>query len=105
MAHRPFRYHVFPCTGKSCGADHGEALAKRFKELLPDRKDLRIRISASRCQGMCAIGPNVAVYPEGVVYHGVELADVDAIVEEHLRRGRPIERLIQEPETGRSTSD
>jgi NADP-reducing hydrogenase subunit HndC len=54
---------------------------------------------------MCAIGPNVAVYPEGVVYHGVELADVDAIVEEHLRRGRPIERLIQEPETGRSTSD
>lgn len=105
MTHRPFRYHVFPCTGKSCGAEHGEAVAKRFKELLPDRKDLRIRISASRCQGMCTIGPNVVVYPEGFVYHGVELADVDAIVEQHLRGGRPVEGLTREPDTRNPKSD
>jgi len=91
---RPYRYHVFPCTGKSCGADEGEAIARRFKELLPDRRELGIRISMSRCQGLCAEGPNVTVYPEGVVYRDIELADVDRIVDEHLRRGRPIVGLM-----------
>lgn len=94
---RPYRYHVFPCTGKSCGLEHGEALAKRFKELLPDRRELGIRVSASRCLGMCAAGPNVVVYPEGVVYHGVEVGDVERIVDEHLRAGRPIPSLMEEP--------
>lgn len=93
---RPFRYHVFTCTGKSCGAEHGEAMAQRFKELLPDRKDLAIRISRSTCQGLCDHGPNVAVYPEGIIYHHVELGDVDRIVEEHLRQGRPISSLEEE---------
>lgn len=74
------------------------ALAKRFKELLPDRRELGIRISASRCLGMCAKGPNVAVYPEGVVYHRVRLEDADRIVEQHLREGRPIDALLQEPD-------
>jgi (2Fe-2S) ferredoxin len=96
MTRRPYRYHVFPCTGKSCGLERGEALAARFKELLPDRKDLGIRISASRCQGMCKKGPNVCVYPEGVVYHGVDESDVESIVEEHLRRGRPVSTLMQD---------
>ena len=96
MTRRPYRYHVFPCTGSTCGNDHGLELAARFKELLPDRKQLGVRISASRCQGMCQQGPNVIVYPEGVVYHGVELGDVDEIVEQHLRNGRPVTRLMED---------
>lgn len=93
---RPYRYHVFSCAGGKCGPEHGEDLAKRFKNLLPDRRELGIRVSVSRCLGMCAQGPNVVVYPEGVVYHGVDEGDVERIVDEHLRHGRPIEELMRD---------
>ena len=80
-------------------------MAARFKKLLPDRRELGIRISATRCQGLCQQGPNVIVYPEGVAYHGVRLADVDAIVEEHLRGGRPITSLMETPEPAPEEND
>jgi (2Fe-2S) ferredoxin len=34
------------------------------------------------------------VYPEGVWYGGVTLADVDEIVDSHIVSGKPVERLM-----------
>jgi len=69
-----------------------------LKDLLPDRKALGIRMSTSSCQGMCALGPNLVIYPEGVVYHRVEDEDIPRIVQQHLREGRIVEALAQEPD-------
>ena len=33
------------------------------------------------------------VYPEGVFYVGVELADVDEIINDHIINNKPVERL------------
>lgn len=90
---RPYRYHILPCAGPRCGPDTGAAFKARLKQLLPDRKALGIRVSTSSCQGLCEHGPNVMVYPEGVVYHRIELADLDRIVQEHLREGRVIDEF------------
>jgi (2Fe-2S) ferredoxin len=35
----------------------------------------------------------VVVYPEAVWYTYVDRHDIDEIIEEHLRHGRPVERL------------
>jgi (2Fe-2S) ferredoxin len=35
----------------------------------------------------------VVVYPDAVWYTYVDRADIDEIIEEHLRHGRPVERL------------
>lgn len=91
----PFRFHVLPCAGPRCTAAMGEAFKGRLKDLLPDRKALGVRVSTTSCQGMCERGPNVTVYPEGVVYHQVEMGDIDRIVEEHLREGRPVEDICR----------
>lgn len=40
------------------------------------------------------------VYPEGIYYGNVTIDDVEEIVEEHLKKGRPVERLKIEPESG-----
>ncbi len=81
----PYRFHLLPCSGKRCTAEMGEAMKGRLKDLMPDRKALGVRISTSSCQGMCELGPNLIVYPQGVVYHGLQVADLDEIVEQVIR--------------------
>jgi (2Fe-2S) ferredoxin len=53
-----------------------------------------VRANAAGCLDACAHGPSVVVYPEGVWYRGVTVADVPEIVEQHLVGGRPVERLV-----------
>ena len=43
--------------------------------------------------GFCAIGAAVMVYPDGIWYAQVRAADVPEIIEEHLVKGRVVERL------------
>ncbi len=93
----PYRLHLLPCTGKTCGAEHGELLKRRLKELLPDRKQLCVRISTSSCQGLCERGPNLMVYPEGVVYHRTTEDRLERIVSEHVRGGCPVEEYLADP--------
>jgi (2Fe-2S) ferredoxin len=39
------------------------------------------------------MGPNILVYPEGILYSNVTKEDVSAIFDEHLLGGQPVERL------------
>ena len=43
----------------------------------------------------------VVVYPEGVWYSYVDQADIDEIVDAHLKNGQVVERLRTPPEVGR----
>lgn len=70
------------------------ALVDAFKNSLKD-KNLHIDIRAQRagCLDVCAFGPALVVYPEGIFYGKVELSDVEEIVESHLVNDTPVERL------------
>ena len=46
------------------------------------------------CFGLCALGPVMIVYPEGTFYSRVTAEDIPEIVEEHLLKGRLVERLV-----------
>ena len=41
----------------------------------------------------CAEGPVCVVYPDAVWYTFVDEADIDEILESHLRDGKPVDRL------------
>jgi (2Fe-2S) ferredoxin len=93
--------HVFICTNQrapgekqSCGEQHGLSLVKEFKKLIKD-KGLHVNIRAQKagCLDVCELGPALVVYPEGIFYGSVSLADVGEIVDEHLVNNRPVERL------------
>lgn len=97
-----FKKHVFICTNqrndpdrKSCGEECGMALVKAFKKAIKDN-NLKVEMRAQRtgCLDACDFGPSMVVYPEGIFYGGVQLSDVDEIVNEHLINNRPVQRLI-----------
>jgi Ferredoxin len=52
-----------------------------------------IRINKAGCLDRCEEGPVLVVYPEGVWYTYVDQEDIDEIIDSHLVRGEPVERL------------
>ncbi len=53
-----------------------------------------VKIVQTGCFGLCANGPIMIIYPEGTFYSHVKVEDVKEIVEEHLLKGRLVERLL-----------
>jgi (2Fe-2S) ferredoxin len=96
----PFEKHVFVCTGgKVCPVDgNSVAVHTRLKELVKQAGlESSIRINHAGCMGQCGNGPMVVVYPDNIWYGGVMIEDADAIFDEHLRGGHPVERLLYHP--------
>jgi (2Fe-2S) ferredoxin len=98
----PYRYHVFFCRqqkpgGLACCAARGaaESLAALQREIAAQGLDDRVQVTTCDSIGLCGRGPNLIVYPEGVWYHGVTPEAAAEIVREHLRDGRPVERLVE----------
>ena len=53
----------------------------------------RIRVNQSGCLDKCELGPIMVIYPEGVWYSFKNKEDVDEIINEHLIKGRIVQRL------------
>jgi (2Fe-2S) ferredoxin len=95
--------HVFVCSQQrppghprgSCAAKGASPLLQAFWGELQKRQAYdKVAITYSGCLGPCDNGPNVLVYPEGVLYSGVSAADVTEIFDSHLEGGQPVERLL-----------
>ena len=61
----------------------------------------KVRVNKAGCLDRCAAGPVAVVYPEGTWYTFIDDADIDEIVESHLKNGQIVERLLTPPELGR----
>ena len=97
-----FRHHVFSCQNvraagsrPSCGGRGAAAVLRALQGALAADPELceRVCVTGSACLGPCFDGPMLVVYPEGVWYRGVAVADVEEIVTSHLRGGAPVARL------------
>ncbi len=103
-----FDKHIFICTNQrtgkpgdkpSCGETHGMEIVEAFRTKLKAKKlPIKVRAQKSGCLDICFYGQTVAVYPEGVFYVNVQLADVDEIIEEHIINNRPVQRLVLSPD-------
>ncbi|MBQ8276426.1 MAG: NAD(P)H-dependent oxidoreductase subunit E, partial [Clostridia bacterium] len=95
------RSHVLICGGTGCTSSGSIALRNALeKELEAKELTKEIKIVLTGCFGLCALGPVMIVYPEGTFYSMVKPEDIPEIVEEHLLKGRPVERLIYHEKTG-----
>ena len=89
------RSQILICGGTGCTSSGSMNLVKELKKELVKHDILdEVEVVATGCFGLCELGPVVIVYPEGTFYSRVELADIAEMVEEHLVKGRPLDRLI-----------
>ena len=89
------RSHVLICGGTGCTSSGSKVLMSTFeKELAKQGLEDEVKIVQTGCFGLCALGPVVIIYPEGTFYSRVQESDVAEIVEEHLLKGRLVDRLV-----------
>ena len=102
-----YRSHVLVCAGTGCTSSHSLRIIENFhKKLEETGYDKEVQVIRTGCFGLCAAGPVVVVYPEGIYYSHVKPEDVEEIVNEHIIKGRPVQRLIykEHDESGVNTT-
>jgi (2Fe-2S) ferredoxin len=95
---RDYESHVFVCSGSDCKKRGARDTRKALKgELRSEGLLGEVRIDTVDCLGLCKHGPNLVVYdgaePKGAWYLGIREEDVPKVVEQHLKKGAPVERL------------
>jgi len=90
-----FRSHLLICGGTGCHASGSIAVKKAIVDEL-DKRNLaeEIKVVETGCNGFCAMGPIMVVYPEGIIYMNITAEDIPELVDEHFIKGRPLERLF-----------
>jgi NADH-quinone oxidoreductase subunit F len=83
------------CAGTGCQACGCEAVLKALRREIDDAglKD-QVEIKATGCPGPCELGPLMTIQPEGIFYIKVTPDDTRRIVDQTLKAGKVVERLL-----------
>jgi NADP-reducing hydrogenase subunit HndC len=102
-----YKMHVLVCGGTGCHASSSNLLLENLKEEVAG-KDLagEVQVIATGCFGFCEKGPIVKMIPDNTFYTQVKPGDAAEIVQEHIIKGRKMERLLyKDPVNKQSVSD
>ena len=90
-----YRSHVLVCGGTGCTSSNSQKIIEAMEaEIAAKGLQDEVQVIRTGCFGLCALGPIMIVYPEGCFYSEVKVEDVPEIVEEHLLKGRMVNRLL-----------
>ena len=103
-----YKLHVFCCTNMrpkshprgSCARKNSVQLRQYMKQKVKELDLGKVRVNASGCLDRCELGPTMVIYPGGVWYRYESEADINEILECHLKSGDIVERLLLKPEDG-----
>ena len=102
-----FKSHLLVCGGTGCRASHSDAIVASLNKALSDLglQD-EAKVVTTGCFGFCEKGPIVKVVPDNTFYVQVKPEDAMEIVQEHIYKGRKVERLLyQNPESKERIGD
>ena len=99
--------HILVCGGTGCRASASQHIMTRLEECLRDKNlEDEVQVIATGCFGFCEKGPIVKIMPDNTFYVQVKPDDAEEIVNEHIIKGRKVERLLyKDPERKVAVSD
>ncbi|MCK9413116.1 MAG: NADH-quinone oxidoreductase subunit NuoF [Prolixibacteraceae bacterium] len=96
-----YKMHLLVCGGTGCKSSESEQIKDNLLAEI-EKNDLNdeVQVVMTGCFGFCEKGPIVKVLPDNTFYVQVKPEDAATIVEEHLVKGRKVDRLLyKDPET------
>jgi NADH:ubiquinone oxidoreductase subunit F (NADH-binding)/(2Fe-2S) ferredoxin len=102
-----YSMHLLVCGGTGCHASESDAVVCNLKDELEAKGLLEsVQVIRTGCFGFCEKGPIVKVMPDNTFYTHVKPEDAATIVEEHVIKGRKVNRLLyKDPVTEQSVAD
>ncbi len=98
---KTYRINAMVCAGTGCHSAGGPAISEALRKEV-EKRGLKeeVEILQTGCNGFCARGPILVVYPDGIFYEMLTAEDVPKLVEEHFLKGRPYKpKMYTEPVT------
>ena len=90
-----YKHFILVCGGTACESNKGVALFSALKSAVETHKLVNdVQVVRTGCLGFCEKGPIVKVLPQDTFYVDVKPEDAEAIVKEHIVKGRIVERLL-----------
>jgi NADH:ubiquinone oxidoreductase subunit F (NADH-binding)/(2Fe-2S) ferredoxin len=87
--------HLLVCGGTGCHASESDAIVCNLRDELEARNLLStVQVIKTGCFGFCEKGPIVKVMPDNTFYTQVKPDDASEIIQEHVVKGRKVERLL-----------
>lgn len=102
-----YKMHVLICGGTGCQSSNSEAIFNSMERELSVRGLYEdIQVIRTGCFGFCEKGPIVNVLPDNTFYVEVKPEDAVEIIDEHIIKGRRVNRLLYtNPETDEHVPD
>jgi len=102
-----YRMHILICGGTGCHASKSKELLDNFKMHLNEKNlQSEVHVIATGCFGFCEKGPIVKIMPDNTFYTQVSPNDALEIIEEHVIKGRKVNRLLYvDPNLNETISD
>ena len=90
-----YKHYVLVCGGTACESNKGIELFAALKKAVEDNGLVNdVQVVRTGCLGFCEKGPIVKVLPQDTFYVEVKPEDAEAIIKEHIVKGRVVERLL-----------
>ncbi|MCR5115083.1 MAG: NADH-quinone oxidoreductase subunit NuoF [Bacteroidales bacterium] len=102
-----YKYHILICGGTGCHASQSAKIKENFEQLLKEKNlENDVQIVGTGCFGFCEKGPIVKMLPDNTFYTQVKPEDCREIIDEHIIKGRKVERLLYlDPKSQEHKSD
>jgi NADP-reducing hydrogenase subunit HndC len=101
-----YKSHILVCGGVSCKSSSSDLLVENLNtEITKQGLKEIVQVIKTGCFGFCEKGPVVKIIPDDILYTHVRPEDASELIEEHIVKGKIIERLIfADPITGEKIS-
>jgi (2Fe-2S) ferredoxin len=86
----PQRKRIVVCRGPYCNIGRrADRLCKRLEEALAeingDHYPRPVKLEIANCLSMCGAGPNLILYPDGVIFNHIDDVALEAMLESYLK--------------------
>lgn len=92
-----YKMHILVCGGTGCKSSLSDSVVENLRaELEHHSLEDDVQVIMTGCFGFCEQGPIVKVMPDNTFYVKVQPSDASEIINEHIVKGRKVQRLLYE---------
>ena len=86
---------ILICASTGCLSNNSKEVLCAFEKAIKEHNLTgKVEIVKTGCHGLCALGPVVTIYPEGIFYNKVKPTDVEKIITQHIIGNQVVKELV-----------